>query len=376
MEMVPSYGGEFKSEPQWRRQRYWLEDIHNQVLVSAYYARSSEEINLINRLELSDAEDLWIDSGGYTMMTKGIGALDQIPGRNEKKSWRDLEETIKSEQREIIRFQENQNADVAFTFDIPIKPDTPEYAKDEFIRLTKQNARLALRESKDTATKIYPVVQSWDFDSARKGTLFYENYGFDGVGVGGLVPYAKNIEKRIEILLGVRSVTDRPIHALGATAIHHLYAMAALGVDSLDSQTYANYANYRHFILPQTGQRKCIGENVKTETQYRFKHMPCACPYCCEANRLQREGELRFASQYYGQSGSEAAAKLAKHNLITMLNEINLINSAMEGGWFDKLLRKRREENSSINRVINYIEEKASEHPEIENQVNFSIAFG
>ena len=304
-------------------------------------------------------------------MTKGLGALDQIPDENDKDGWDDLRQTVKSEQREIIEFQESQQADVAFTFDIPLKPDTPDYAKKEFVQLTKQNARIALQESQRKATDLYPVVQSWDFESARKCTLFYENYGFDGVGVGGLVPYSRNLKKRIEILLGVKSATERPVHALGATAIHHLYAMAAIGVDSLDSQTYADYAHYRHYILPQTGQRKCVGENVTTEKKHRFRYMPCSCPYCQKADEAKRRGDVEYASQYFGQSGSEAAAKLAKHNLITMLNEIQLINSALEGEWFNKLVKKRREENRSIDRVIKYIEEKSEKYPSIDNELNF-----
>lgn len=373
MNLIPSYGGRFQGEPQWEAQQYWREDIHDTVLVSAYYARQIDDLDLRSYLNLREGDTLWIDSGGYTEMTKGIGALENVPDKDDTEAWEELRDRIRSEQLEILKFQESQEADVGFTFDLPVKPDTPDYARERFLELTKENAITALEEQDRSEMNLYPVVQSWDFGSAREMTEFYDEHDFDGIGVGGLVPYSQNLKKRVEILLGVRSATDKPIHALGATGVPHLYAMAALGVDTVDSQTWADYARFRHYILPQTGQRKCIGKNVESEKQHFFKRLPCSCPFCRKSTKEMRENGYEYASDYLGEGGSENGAQLAMHNLSVMLNELGLINGAIEGEWFNKLLDKKRDENRSINRVVGYIEDKLEEYPELVDRVQIDV---
>ncbi len=81
--------------------KFWKEGILNRVLVNAIYAKERRQ-NLRKDIMKADKNvTLFIDSGGFTLLRKNI-SLDPI---------------------EILRFQEENGANIASTLDYPISPE-------------------------------------------------------------------------------------------------------------------------------------------------------------------------------------------------------------------------------------------------------------
>ncbi len=372
LDFVPAYGGRFKKEKHWYNQRYWLEDICNDVLVSAYYTMQVPEMKLVSYLELKKENRLFVDSGGFTELTKGMGNYFDQPD-TVMKNLDKIKKEYEKKQISILKYQEQQNADVAFTLDIPLLPKLDIKLKKKLIEITKNNAKIAFDNRKNKNVKLYPVVQSWSFETAKDLASYYQNLEIDGMGVGGLVPYSSNLKKRLEILIGVRSETTLPIHALGTTGIPHLYALAAININSVDSKTYADYSRFRHFINPQTNKRCCVGLNVKTEKKYRFEKLPCNCQICQWIKDNKKELGIKFESDYYAKSDSAASSKLALHNLMVIIDEVNEINEAIKINNFDQLVERKRSVNRSIDRAIRTLEKLLIEKPKFKKIIDINL---
>ncbi len=157
------------------------------------------------------------------------------------------------------------------------------------------------------------------------------NYNFDGFAIGSLIPIRGNYSKIVEIVCGVKSqVKDKPIHCYGFSGIDGIYMAGLLGIDSFDSTTYITYARYRHYIIPQTGKRICLGVKVKTEKRYYLEELPCSCPIC-----------RKYSYDDFIKGTSRAVGLLSLHNLYVLVSYVQLINNAIKNGFFGELLEQR-----------------------------------
>ena len=260
-------------------------------------------------MEASKDVVLFLDSGGFTILRKNL-LLNPI---------------------EILRFQEESGANIASTLDYPISPQMSYHEKIERTKKTISNALTMLSKKQKDDLKLYASVHAWDYHSARMIAKKLSNYQFDGFAIGSLIPIRGNYSKIVEIVCGIKNILkNKTIHCFGFSGIDGIYMAGLLGIDSFDSTTYLTYAKYRHYILPQTGKRICLGQRVKTEKRYYLDELPCSCPICS-----------RYTVDDFIEDTSKAVGLLSFHNLYVLVSYVKLVNNALKNGFFGELLERR-----------------------------------
>jgi tRNA-guanine family transglycosylase len=292
--------------------KFWKEGILNKVLVSAIYAKERNQ-NLREFMNADKNVVIFLDSGGFTILRKKL-MFDPV---------------------EILRFQENSDVNIASTLDYPLSPSMSYHEKLRRVQKTIDNAILMLKAKRNDDLKLYASIHAWDFRSAKIITSKLSNYEFDGLAIGSLVPIRSNYSKIVEIICSVKSYLkklhdDKKIHCFGFSGIDGIFMAGLLGVDSFDSTTYLTYAKYRHYILPQTGQRICLGLNVKTEKRYILDELPCNCPIC-----------KKYSAEDFIQNTSKAVGLLSLHNLYVLTSYVKLINNALKNRFFGEIFERR-----------------------------------
>jgi len=287
--------------------------IHNNVLISAYYALKMMHHDLRGQLNMGSKVNLFIDSGGYQLMTKQFQAkpIDVI---------------------DILRYQERSGANVAATLDFPFRPDkTSLWEGWRRIEITMKYAITALKNREKTDMKLYAAVHGWDLLSAKKVAEVLSRHDFDGYALGAPEPknYAMSTSKYLlkltQMIYAVKeAIGEKPLHVFGISNFPSIYILAALGVSSFDSLRYLHSAKFREYILPN-GLNTFLGRGGRR----KLSELPCSCPICSEV-------DLKFLSE----NGSIQGALLALHNLAVIRNHVRVINSAMLNGWYDELLQR------------------------------------
>ena len=211
--------------------RPYLKRLAPAVMVSMHYARQMKE-----RPDLP----MFIDSGGFASLfnnarvvsRRGIGLLEI-----------DTEAGVATTHpRDVLEFQET-HADVAFTLDFPIPPSMKEEDRKTRLELTIANALWAVDNRRRMDMPLYGCVQGWDVDSYRACALAYRDAGFDGIGIGGLVPRVRDRPLVLAIVDAVReAVPDKPLHAFGVGVPETVAMLFERGVQSVDSSTYVKMA--------------------------------------------------------------------------------------------------------------------------------------
>jgi tRNA-guanine family transglycosylase len=211
--------------------RPYLPRLSQAMMVSFHYAR---QMNEKQRLPL------FVDSGGFASLfeksqvltKKGLGIL--------KTEFDGIKEILHP--AEVLELQE-RIADVGFTLDFPIPPGMDTQKAKQRQKLTIANAHWAIANRRRKDLRLFAVVQSWDKESAKVCAREYQNAGFDGIAIGGMVPRSKNLGLVIEIIEAVRSeIGDLPIHVFGLGKPKTVEILYRAGVDSVDSSSYAKMA--------------------------------------------------------------------------------------------------------------------------------------
>jgi tRNA-guanine family transglycosylase len=287
--------------------------IHRNVLVSAYYAMKAYRHNLREQLKMSNDVKLFMDSGGYQLMTKHFYL-------------------IPSEVTELLRYQEENGADIAATLDFPFRPnETSLWEGWRRIEITLKYAKMALEKHRSSSTKLYAVVPGWDYLSIKKSAEILSRYEFDGFAMGAPEPSnfgmssSTYLLKLGQMIFAIKSVIgDKPLHVFGISNIPAIYVLSALGVSSFDSLRYMHSAKFREYILPNG----LIAHVGKIQKGRRLSDLPCTCPIC-----------INVKPDFLAKDGSIPGALLALHNLMSLTNYVKMINSAMTHSWFDELLK-------------------------------------
>ncbi|MEM2505995.1 MAG: tRNA-guanine transglycosylase [Nitrososphaeria archaeon] len=313
--------------PRTKKLRFWLplkhlfpdlipsqHIIHKNVLVSAYYAMKVYRHSLREQLKMRDDVKLFMDSGGYQLMTKRFNVNP-------------------SEVTEILRYQEESGANVAATLDFPFRPnETSLWEGWRRIEITLKYAKIALENRKNSSTKLYAVIPGWDYLSIKKSAEILSRYDFDGFAMGAPEPSnfgmssSTYLLKFGQMIYAVKKVIgDKPLHVFGISNIPSIYVLSTVGVSSFDSLRYMHSAKFREYILPN-GLVAHVG---KIQKGRHLSELPCTCPVCIntDANFLAKDGSI-------------PGALLALHNLISINNYVKMINSAIKHRWFDELLKQ------------------------------------
>jgi tRNA-guanine family transglycosylase len=211
----------------------FLPKLSQSIMVSHYYAQLMEPRERPNC-------PLLVDSGGFAALfsntkirkKKGLGTLII-----NKESDREI-----LTPENVLRFQE-KIADVAFSLDFPIPPNTTLREARRRQELTIANALWALENRKNKNMRLFGCIQAWDAESSRHNALAYKDKGFDGLAVGGLVPRIRNKELVQSIVKSIKdTVPNLPIHIFGIGKPETVKWLLELGADSFDSSSYVQSA--------------------------------------------------------------------------------------------------------------------------------------
>lgn len=209
----------------------YLPRLSQAVMVSHHYAKQMKK-----RPRLP----LLIDSGGFAALFEGSviherNGLGVLEVANE-----DATEVLHP--KDVLEFQE-QHADVAFTLDFPIPPDTDRAEAERRQRLTVANAIWAIENRRRREMRLYACIQAWDNGSAADCAGKLAQLPFDGFAIGGLVPRSRDWNAIASIIAGVQlEIGERPLHVFGLGKPETTARLFEMGVDSVDSSSYVKLA--------------------------------------------------------------------------------------------------------------------------------------
>ncbi len=277
-------------------------DLSQSVLLSLYHIlpyrhKESAFTDGIHKT-LGTKKPVWIDSGGFQYMKKGV-ELDPL---------------------EVLDYQRRSGCDISVTFDYPITPGLSADEKSERLQKSIDAANLMLGHN--DGRMLYGAVHGSTPDeiTAYASQL---GEGFSGFGIGSLVPRKASYAHLVDIIHAVRSKTDAPLHAFGITGFPALFALAYLGVDTFDSWTYVVAAAYKEYVDPVTLSR------IKNLTQ-RDSLPECTCSICQE-----------YGLKDFLEPTSEGEMLLALHNLNVFLDEMRAVREAIGDGALENYIIQR-----------------------------------
>lgn len=206
----------------------YLKRLSQGIMVSHYYAQEMKE-----RPNLP----IFIDSGGFASIFEGSEIIDYADCASIK-----TKEGEEIHPLKVLEFQE-KNADLAATLDFLIPPGMDKTEAQRRQKLTIKNALYALTQKRSRTLFLYASLQCWDEYSARESAREYVKAGFDGIGIGGLVPRINDIEYIRTIVNAVREEAPKlAVHVFGIGKPEVLKILWQLGVDSIDSSSYIRNA--------------------------------------------------------------------------------------------------------------------------------------
>ncbi|MEM1526087.1 MAG: hypothetical protein QXZ41_01105 [Ignisphaera sp.] len=187
---------------------------------------------------------VWVDSGGYQIMVKGLNI--------------DLNSVIK-------RYQ-SIDGDIFISLDVP--PQELCTASEDLVIRNVRNFEALYEKLEDK--KIIPVVHCYDSQLVLYSIDVYRSYGVEIIAFGGAVPpsMAKMGKGSRTIpllaLAIVRKAFNGWIHALGIGGTSIIYkALSILKVNSMDSSSWRTKAAYGKVMIPGLGERYVGNQHAK-----------------------------------------------------------------------------------------------------------------
>lgn len=224
--------------------------------------------------------------------------------------------------RKIVDFQRRIGADVISPLDVVTSP-----GESYNVALTKVDAtarRVAEAQRYAEGSLLAGVQQGGRFlELRRRSTDQMLELGIGYLAIGSLVPYFTRKHDLRFVAKTLRATraqvgADMPIHIYGAGDPLELPFFSYLGADIFDSSSYAHYAKSGWYMTP-FGAVRDLGPLESTP------EFSCRCPLC------QEEGaSVLFADP----------AKLAMHNLWTILSVTEEIRAARATGSLETLLAR------------------------------------
>jgi 7-cyano-7-deazaguanine tRNA-ribosyltransferase len=223
---------------------------------------------------------------------------------------------IKTNPKEIIRYQEQINTDIATILDIPTGwRITEEHAK-RTVRETLNRARQLFKtKTRDNILWVGPVQGGRYLDLVAKSAQETGRLPFDIHALGSptevMERYRFDVLAEMIITAKMNLPFDRPLHLFGGGHPFMFALAVALGCDLFDSAAYALYAREDRYMTEN-------GTYRLNELDY----FPCACPKCSHSTP-KRASELEQ---------DQRTTFLAEHNLYVCSAEMKRVKQAMRDG--------------------------------------------
>lgn len=192
--------------------------------------------NIRWRWDKPSVNRVWVDSGGYQIMAKGISI--------------DISN--------IIQRYRNIDGDIFISLDIP--PKLLCKASKELVEENIKNFEILYEKLEDR--KIVPVVHCYESTLLLYSIDLYKSYGVDMIAYGGAVPPSMAKMGRgsrtlpLVALAITRKAFNKWIHALGIGGTPAIYkTLSIMGINSLDSSSWRTKAAYGKIMIPGLGER-------------------------------------------------------------------------------------------------------------------------
>ncbi len=223
---------------------------------------------------------------------------------------------IQTDPREIVKYQEQIDTDIATILDIPTGWEVTEKRAAQTVRETLRRAsELFKTKTRDDILWVGPVQGGKYLNLVAKSARETGKLPFNIHALGS--PTEVMERYRFDVLIDMIMAAkmnlpfDRPLHLFGAGHPFMFALAVALGCDLFDSAAYALYAKENRYMT----------ENG-TYRLHELKYFPCACPKCSGTTPKQVQ-EL---------SKEQAISFLAEHNLYACSAEMKRVKQAIEDG--------------------------------------------
>jgi len=282
------------------------EEFGCRILITNAYIIKKQQAEEATRLGIHSFLDfpgvVMTDSGAYQILAYG-----------------DIEATP----REIIRFQEEIDTDIATILDLPtgwkVSKEHAEYTVKETINRAKE-----LQESKSRKDILWvgPIQGGRYLDLVAKSAQEMSRLPFDIHALGSPTPVMEQylFDLLVEMIFAAKTNVpfNRPFHLFGAGHPFMFALAVALGCDLFDSAAYNIFAQDDRYLT-------AYGTIHLEELEY----LPCSCPVCYRRDPR----DLREMPK------NEREAELTRHNLHVCFAEIKRIKQAIiEGRLWEHLM--------------------------------------
>ncbi|RLE89471.1 MAG: tRNA guanosine(15) transglycosylase TgtA [Thermoprotei archaeon] len=314
--------------------------ITNAYIIMKHYGKLAEELKVHNILGVNTP--IMTDSGAYQLMV--YGDIDVDPDS-------------------ILKYQESIGSDIGVILDIPTRYNTPfDQAKREVEETIKRAKRAIKVRKREDFLLVGPVQGGRHKELVEYAARTLSKIPMDIYAIGGPVQMLSGykFEDLIDLIMTAKMnlPMGKPLHLFGAGHPMVLPLIVALGVDLFDSASYALYAKDNRYMTPWGTYR------VET-----LEYFPCSCPTCSKYS----PHDIKNMPKY------EVERILAKHNLYTLLSEINSIKQSIREGRLWELMENRLYSHPALlrafSRLKKYIQFIEKVHPKIPKSVRGVLFF-
>jgi len=273
--------------------------ITNAYIVKKHFEDEAVEKGIRGFLDFNGV--VMTDSGAYQILVYG-----------------DVEVTSE----EIVRYQEEINADIATILDVPTGWTTSKQQAQRTVNETLRRAReLAKIKTRDDIAWVGPVQGGQHLDLVARSARKIGNLPFQIHALGSPTPVMEQylFDVLVDMILTAKKhlPSERPLHLFGAGHPFMFALAVALGCDLFDSAAYAIYAREDRYMTE-------YGTTRLDELEY----FPCSCPACNKNDPQSVTAMPRI----------EKRKMLAQHNLHASFSELRRIKQAIiEGRLWEHL---------------------------------------
>jgi 7-cyano-7-deazaguanine tRNA-ribosyltransferase len=295
--------------------------ITNAYIIKKHYESKAVETGIHSLLDFKGI--IMTDSGAYQILVYG-----------------DVETTNK----EIIRFQEQIDTDIATILDVPTGWGiSQEYAKRTVEETWKRAKEFSKIKTRDDILWVGPVqggiYLKWLAKSAEK----MSKLPFQIHAIGSPTPVMEQylFETLVDMIMTARInlPTERPVHLFGAGHPFMFSLAVALGCDLFDSAAYALFAREDRYMT-ETGTKRLSA----------LEYFPCSCPVCNSVNPEDVKQQPKEKRQEF----------LARHNLHVSLTEIKRIKQAIKEGQLWEHVQMRAHSHPALLRSLKRLSKYAA----------------
>jgi len=273
--------------------------ITNAYIVKKHFEDEAVEKGIHGFLDFDGV--VMTDSGAYQILVYG-----------------DVEVTSE----EIVRYQEEINADIATILDVPTSWTTSKQQAQQTVNETLRRARaLAKMKTHDDISWVGPVQGGRHLDLVARSARKIGKLPFQIHALGSPTPVMKQylFDVLVDMIVTAKKnlPSERPLHLFGAGHPFMFALAVALGCDLFDSAAYAIFAREDRYMTE-------YGTTRLDELEY----FPCSCPACNKKDPQSVKAMPRIERQKV----------LAEHNLHASFSELRRIKQAIiEGRLWEHL---------------------------------------